>query len=86
MIKGINRQLIEITDVGSEYYERALLIVRPEYCDIQNAELEKEAKKILKNVGTPSISRKRQKVFQLILKLSCAAAIGAGIAVMFMSV
>ena len=44
-----------------------------------------EAKKILKNVGTPSVSRKKQKVFQLILKLSCAAAIGAGIAVMFMS-
>ena len=45
----------------------------------------KEAKKILKNVGTPSVSKKRQKVFQYVLKLSCAAAIGAGVALMFMS-
>ena len=31
MIKGINRQVIEIMDTGNLYYERALLVVRPEF-------------------------------------------------------
>lgn len=51
MIKGVNRQIIEITDVSSDYYERALLIVKPEFSELNKKELEKEAKKVLGNVG-----------------------------------
>ena len=29
MLKGINKQVIEVTDTGSKYFERALLIVNP---------------------------------------------------------
>ena len=29
MIKGVNRQIIEVLDTGNEYFERALLVVRP---------------------------------------------------------
>lgn len=29
MIKGVNRQIIEVMDTGNPYFERALLVVRP---------------------------------------------------------
>ena len=45
MIKGINRTIIEVTDTGNIYYERALLVLKPEYTDVNRSLLEKEAKK-----------------------------------------
>lgn len=58
MIRGVNRQIIEITDVSSDYYERALLIVKPEFSDVNRNELEKEATKVLGHVGVKYYSRK----------------------------
>ena len=31
MIKGVNRQMIEVTQTDSPFYERALFVVKPEY-------------------------------------------------------
>ena len=31
MIKGINRNVIEVTKTDNIYYERAILILRPEF-------------------------------------------------------
>ena len=46
MIKGINRSIIEVLDTGSVYYERALLVIKPEYASAQRELLEQEAKKL----------------------------------------
>lgn len=35
MIKGVNRQIIEVMDTGNPYFERALLVVRPGYTDTE---------------------------------------------------
>ena len=35
MIKGVNRQIIEVMDTGNQYFERALLVVRPGYTDTE---------------------------------------------------
>ena len=39
MIKGINRQVIEVTETGNAYFERALLVVRPSYRDDDESRL-----------------------------------------------
>ena len=44
MIKGVNRQIIEVTDTGNEYFERALLIVRPRFSDMPYGRLYDEQK------------------------------------------
>ena len=31
MIKGVNRQMIEVTQTDSPFYERALFVVKPEF-------------------------------------------------------
>lgn len=50
MIKGINHTMIELSDTGNEYYERAILIIRPVYASAQRAVLEQEARRMLKNM------------------------------------
>ena len=54
MLKGINHSVIEVNDTGNEYYERAILMIRPEYASAQRAVLEREAKKMLRSMDAPS--------------------------------
>lgn len=84
MIKGVNRQVIEVMDTGNEYYERALLILKPEYAEEERELLEKEAHKVLKSMGIPSAAKKRNKVMYWLLRLGGAAAVGAGFTALMM--
>lgn len=63
MIKGINRQVIEVLDTGNIYYERALLVVRPEFAAAQREVLEKEARHMLGKMRAPSAIKKRRRFF-----------------------
>lgn len=51
MIKGVNRQMIEVTHTGSPYFERAFLVVRgtppPE-----EEKLHRMAQKVVEQAGT----------------------------------
>lgn len=67
MIKGINHTIIEINETGSEYYERAILIVKPEYASVQRALLEDEAKKMLRKLDVPSAMRCKRSLRKKVL-------------------
>lgn len=45
MIRGINKRIIEINDCGSEYFEKAFLIVKDNKASVPN--LEKEADRVM---------------------------------------
>ncbi len=47
MIKGINRQVIEVTETGNAYFERALLVVRPSYRDDDESRQREEARRMV---------------------------------------
>lgn len=79
MIKGINRQVIEISDLSSIYYERAWLVVRPEYVKIQQNILEKEAKNLMKDISRPSCMGVKRNFSFWALRLGISAILGAGI-------
>lgn len=53
LLRGVNKQIIEIKDTDSRYFERALLFVRPEFSDMGPGQLEQEANKYLATVGRP---------------------------------
>lgn len=77
MIKGVNRQIIEINDTGNTYYEKAWLVVRPEFDSAQKELLEREAARLIKAIQAPSsFQRKSIKIKQWI-KFALAAALGA---------
>ena len=75
MIKGINHSMIELNETGNEYYERAILFVRPEYASAQRAVLEDEARKMLKRLDAPSAIRSRRGLRK---KLMAGAAVFIG--------
>ena len=85
MIKGINRQIIEVSDTGNTYYERVWLIVKPQYTHIHSALLEKEAKKVLKDMGEPSSVKPRRNIGFWAMRLGLAALMGSAVTI-FMQV
>lgn len=79
MIKGVNRSIIEVLETGSTYYERALLVIKPEYASAQRDVLEKEAKKILSEMGAPSSLKHKGSRLKLIVSLATSAILGAAV-------
>ena len=60
LIRGVNRHIIEVTDTGNAYYERALLVIKPEYASAERDLLEREARKVLRSMGVPLLHQKAQ--------------------------
>ena len=79
MIRGVNRQVIEITETGNAYYEKALLVIKPEYASAERELLEREARRVLKQMGAPSSVKKSSRILFWALRLGGAAAVGAGV-------
>ncbi len=77
MIKGISHQIIEVTDTQNRYYERALLVLKPEYASVSREILEKEAKKLLSKMDTVSSIKPKNVFFSRFLSYCLFSAIGA---------
>lgn len=84
MIKGINRTIIEVTETENVYYERALLVLRPEYADIQRDLLEREAKKMLASMNAPSSVKRCHAVLYWAIRLGGSAIFGAIVTLLIM--
>ena len=67
MVKGVNRQVLEIRDPGSPYFERAFFFVKPEYAFTGEQTLRRAAEETL--TGTDRLPRTRRR---RIRKLHCA--------------
>ncbi len=50
MIKGVNREIIEISDTGHNYFERAVLYIRPGNALKDSKEIALEANRYIKSV------------------------------------
>ena len=59
MIKGVNRQMIEVTQTDSPFYERALFVVKPEYAGESYEALHREAIQVMERLGAPSAGSRR---------------------------
>lgn len=53
MLKGVNRQVVEVSEPESEYFERIIYIVKPEFSDLNRSKLLKEAGKIGSSSSAP---------------------------------
>lgn len=83
MIRGINRQIIDVQETGSSYYERAYFVVKPEFASAQQQLLEKEARKILKSIDAPSQIKRFHCRLAWTVRLLASAGAGAGIMALF---
>ena len=61
-MRGVNKLIVEIKDTDSEYFDRAILFLKPEKLGTEQSELNESAEKLLERVrsGAP---RGRSKVW-----------------------
>lgn len=57
MIKGINRQVVEVRETDSEYFERILFFIKPEYAAVSEEKIRERAS-IVANKGQKPPSSK----------------------------
>lgn len=80
MLKGINRQVVEIAHPDSAYFERVLFFVKPEYSAVNEEKLRGKAQLIIRKASAPpgggAERGRREKVAEAV-KLILAASSGA---------
>lgn len=81
MIRGVNKNVIEISDTGNDCFERAILFVRADTDSAKHdgEQLKHRAKEYLAGLKLRPRFYSRGKLWRLLFKLSIAAAIGGGI-------
>ena len=83
MIKGINKQILEVTNTESPYFEKIIFFVRPEGQALSESALHGEAERYAARAGKPPRARRNRRDW-----LSAAAysllGIGAGVAAVFL--
>ncbi len=83
MIKGIHRQMIEITHTGSPYFERAFLVVRAGCQQPAPERLHSQAEKVVEQAGTYAGIKRRRRRNRLQKWGALAASGGLGAAAMW---
>jgi hypothetical protein len=79
MIKGVNRQVVEVAETGSDYFEKALFFVNPKYYGMTDGKLREKAQRLMSTAGTPPKTKgntKRSKT-GLFIEIAASAAAGA---------
>ena len=55
MIKGVNKQVLEISETQNGFFEKAIFFVKPEYSGMGEGRLKESAKKEIENAGRPPV-------------------------------
>lgn len=70
MLKGVNHQMIEVTQFSSPYFERAFFVLRADCTDPNTVHLQEEARRVLQAAGGYSAlykNRRRARTVRLLL-------------------
>ncbi len=59
MIKGVNKQVLEINETQNSFFEKAIFFVKPEYSGMSEGRLREKAKQEFNNIGYPPSTRMR---------------------------
>ncbi len=55
MIKGVNKQVLEINETQNGFFEKAIFFVKPEYSGMSEGRLRESAKKEIEKAGKPPL-------------------------------
>ncbi len=84
MIKGVNRQVVEVNETQCEYFERIMFFVKPEYASVSEGKIRERAGMIADSSSMPPPTKlKRNKYFE-VAKLVLAALCGAVAAIIIL--
>lgn len=79
LIKGINRQVVEITETQCEYFERVLFFIKPEFSAVSEGDLKERATEIAQSAGMPPATRIKKNKVRLAINLAASALAGAAV-------
>lgn len=83
MLKGVNKLIVEINNPESDYFERAIFFVKPSKGDVPSFELTDSASHLIRSAMQES-GKKKNKRGHALLKMLCAAFLGAFAAAVIM--
>lgn len=79
MIKGVNKQVLEINETQTGFFEKAIFFVKPEYIGMSEGKLRESAIKELIQTGNPPPKKHYNKKTKLQKFLSIACPLGLGL-------
>lgn len=82
MIKGINRQVVEVNDTGNECFEKILFFIKPEYAGLSEGKIRERAGLIANGVSSAPPTKVKKSNLNEMVKLTACLLTGiiAGIA------
>ena len=88
MLKGVNRQVVEVPQPESDYFEKVIFFVKPEYFGMGEAGIREKAASVLKNTIKPPRNQTERTVLRIAaaLRLLLAAMLGAGAALLLQAI
>lgn len=86
MIKGVNRQVVEVRETGCDYFERIIFFVKPEYAALSEGKIRERASLIAGGTPLPPPTKTKDNRLTDILKilLGTLCGLAAGIAIAFL--
>jgi len=83
MIKGVNKQILEVTNTENPYFEKIIFFVKPEFKNEDKAKLKREAEALSAITQKPPRIKKHKK--QIIgIVINSLLFTGAGIAISYL--
>ena len=79
MLRGINRQVIEISETDCEYFERVMFFVKPECASVSEGKLRERANAIAGKADKPPMTKIVRSRLRMAASLIAAAGAGAGL-------
>ncbi len=78
MLKGVNRQVLEVTGTDNPYFEKIIFFVKPEFVNEDGAKLKSQAELVAKTANKPPRMRKtKREIRRLLLQGAVCLAAGA---------
>lgn len=79
MIKGVNRQVVEVTQTQCEYFEKVLFFIKPEFSAVSEGNLRERATVIAESAGIPPAARLKKNKISMWLKMLASGCVGAAV-------
>ena len=85
MIKGVNRQVVEVRETDCDYFERILFFVKSEYASLSEGKIRERASQIAGKTGAAPPTKLRRRLALDCLKLAAALVTGCLLTLLVLS-
>jgi hypothetical protein len=78
LIKGVNKRVIELNGINSDFFDKALLYIKPEHAITPEDQLDLNARAFLRTIAP---KRKKSNLAQILITLNIIALLAIAVAI-----